>query len=364
MKRTVLSIAYPLTQVGPEAVGGSEQVLTMLDRAITEVGHQSLVIAGAGSRIAGKLIPSPLSDGPLDDSVRRWGQQVHQQLIRETLANYSVDLVHMHSLDFHTYLPGYSVPVLATLHLPPDWYPPSIFEIKRQRFYMNCVSSSQQRCCPDIPALLPYVTNGIDVDSFSMRRSAKRSYALAMGRICPEKGFHFAISAAKKARTDLILAGQVFPYEFHHNYFQKEIEPRLDHRRRFIGPAGPSAKRRLLADARCLLIPSTVAETSSLVAMEALASGTPVIAFRSGALPEIVEHGRTGFLVSDAAEMAEAIHAAGELDPDACRAAARTRFSSTEMIRRYFEIYDQIGLKAGVEHWERTRPCASWLVAW
>jgi glycosyltransferase involved in cell wall biosynthesis len=345
-------------------VGGSEQILTMLDRALTEAGHRSVVIAAKGSRVAGTLLESPAANGPLDDSVRRWGQQVHQQLIREALANYSVDLVHMHSLDFHTYLPGYSVPVLATLHLPPDWYPPTIFEIKRQRFYMNCVSSSQQRCCPPIPPLLPYVTNGIDTESFTLRPNARRNYALAMGRICPEKGFHFAISAAKKARTDLILAGQVFPYEFHQNYFRTEIQPQLDSRRRFIGPAGFSAKRRLLSDARCLLIPSTVAETSSLVAMEALASGTPVIAFRSGALPEIVEHGRTGFLVSDAAEMADAIHAAASLDPEACRAAARTRFSSAEMIRRYFEIYDQIALKADVEHWERTRPCASWLVAW
>src|SRR5207249_5576489 len=129
----------------------------------------------------------------------------------------------------------------------------------------------------------------------------------ALGRICPEKGFHFALQAAKMARADLLLAGQVFPYASHVEYFESKIVPRLDERRQFVGPVGFHRKKRLLSKAKCLLVPSTVNETSSLVAMEALAAGTPVIAFPSGALPEIVEHGRTGYLVSDVKEMAQAI---------------------------------------------------------
>lgn len=363
MKRTVLSIAYPLTEVGPEAVGGSEQVLTILDRALTEAGHQSLVIAAEGSEVSGTLIPSPRFKRKLDDSIRRWGQQVHMQLVRETLARYPVDLVHMHSLDFHEYLPGYRVPVLATLHLPPDWYPQHIFESRGPQYFLNCVSSSQQRHCPPCDALLPYIPNGVDVSRFGVN-AAKRTFVLAMGRICPEKGFHFALDAARKARAEMVLAGQVFPYAFHQDYFKKDILPRLDQRRRFVGPAGFGQKRRLLSQARCLLVPSTVAETSSLVAMEALASGTPVIAFRSGALPEIVEHGRTGFLVSDTKEMAEAIPLASKLDPEACRHAAATRFSAAQMIRRYFDTYEHILEKTLDAQEIRVRPGTSWLVAW
>jgi glycosyltransferase involved in cell wall biosynthesis len=129
-------------------------------------------------------------------------------------------------------------------------------------------------------------------------------------------------------------------------FFQREIVPRLDGSRRFIGPVGFARKRRLLTAARCLLIPSLAPETSSLVAMEALACGTPIIAFPSGALPEIVEHGRTGFLVRDEQEMAEAIGAAGTLEPENCRMAARERFSIGRTIERYLELYRQLAGRA------------------
>jgi glycosyltransferase involved in cell wall biosynthesis len=91
-----------------------------------------------------------------------------------------------------------------------------------------------------------------------------------------------------------------------------------------------------------VLVPSLAPETSSLVAMEALACGTPVIAFPAGALPEIVEHGRTGFIVQGEAEMAEAIHAAARIEPEVCRAAARARFSLERTVERYFALYRQL----------------------
>jgi glycosyltransferase involved in cell wall biosynthesis len=362
MGYNVLSIAYPLTSVGPDAVGGSEQILTLLDGALTKAGHRSIVIAAAGSRVRGTLIPSPKANGCLDDRLRRSGQQAHRELIAETLERFSVDLIHMHSLDFHSYMPDSTIPVLATLHLPPDWYPRWIFRHKRAHFHLNCVSSSQQRSCPSSSSLLPYIPNGVDVHRFD-RKSAKQNYVLALGRICPEKGFHFALQAARMARRDLILAGEVFPYAAHQRYFKSKIAPLIDNRRRYIGPVGFARKRTLLAQARCVLITSTVAETSSLVAMEALAAGTPVVAFGSGALPEIIEHGRNGFLVRDVEEMAEAIERAGDLDPEACRYAARSRFSADHMIQRYFGVYEQIIAKAKDPWADRRSSRVSWLVA-
>jgi glycosyltransferase involved in cell wall biosynthesis len=229
----------------------------------------------------------------------------------------------------------------VTLHLPPDWYPPDIFRPTRPDTWLQCVSASQLRNCPPSPALLPHIDNGVPLEDFETC-VGKRNYALALGRICPEKGFHLALDAAAEAGSPLILAGEIFHYREHEAYFQQELLPRLDHRsRRFIGPAGLARKRRLLTGARCLLAPSLVPETSSLVAMEALACGTPVVAFPSGALPEIVEHGRTGFLVEGAREMAQAIRHVHEIRPEACRAAARERFSAERMIGQYLSLYQR-----------------------
>jgi len=188
---------------------------------------------------------------------------------------------------------------------------------------------------------------------------------LALGRICPEKGFHFAIDAAKKAGVEFILGGEVFPYASHQEYFRKKIVPRLDKRRRFIGPVGFNTKRQLLLQAKCLLIPSTVQETSSLVAMEALAAGTPGIAFASGALPEIVDHGKTGYLVSNTREMAKAIGAIDKIDCEECRRSAHRRFSAEKMWQGYEQAYRRI-ISAKSTDYEQARATSatSWLVNW
>jgi glycosyltransferase involved in cell wall biosynthesis len=175
-----------------------------------------------------------------------------------------------------------------------------------------------------------------------LQKHARRNFCLALGRICPEKGYHLALGAAQRAGVPLLLAGEVFGYPSHQEYFQSEIVPRLNGMRRFIGPAGFARKRRLLSAARCLLIPSLAAETSSLVAMESLACGTPVVAFHAGALEEIIEHGKTGFLVSDEQEMGAAILDVEKLDPEVCRMVARREFSSERMIARYLDLYARL----------------------
>ena len=121
-----------------------------------------------------------------------------------------------------------------------------------------------------------------------------------------------------------------------------KIRPRLGGNVRFLGPLGLAPKRRLLAAARCLVVPSRIAETSSLVAMEALACGTPVVAFRAGALPDLIAHGRTGFLVSDVHGMAQALRDVEAIDPAECRREAERRFSSEPMISRYLDLYRQL----------------------
>ena len=173
-------------------------------------------------------------------------------------------------------------------------------------------------------------------------RLSRRGFALNLGRICPEKNQHQALEAGSLAGMPVLLGGQVFPYEAHERYWREAVLPRLAPPHRFLGPLGFARKRRLLTAARCLLVPSRIAETGSLVAMEALACGTPVVAFPNGALADVVEHGRTGFLVHDVREMADAIGAAVSIDPEVCRETARRRFSAARMVRSYLDLYRRL----------------------
>src|SRR4051812_13419927 len=123
MRLTVLSIGYPLAPIGPDAAGGSEQILAQLDARLVRDGHTSVVIACQGSRATGRLIEIPLDASQLDDQVRAAAQPIYRAAIRDAMARWNFDAIHMHSLDFHQYLPPEGPPVLVTLHLPPDWYP-------------------------------------------------------------------------------------------------------------------------------------------------------------------------------------------------------------------------------------------------
>jgi glycosyltransferase involved in cell wall biosynthesis len=345
MRLAVLSVAYPMAPCGPDAAGGAEQVLTRLDRALVSAGHTSVVVACEGSRVEGTLIAIPQTAGVIDEAAQRSAHTQTRAAIAEATARRRFDVVHLHGVDFHAYLPAEGPPALVTLHLPPSWYSPSVFAPPRRDTWLVCVSRSQRAACPRSAALLEPIANGVEVEALAVR-ATKRKFALALGRICPEKGYHIALDAAKAAGMPLVLAGELFRYPLYEDYFAREIAPRLDARRRFIGPVGWARKRRLLAMARCLVVPSLVPETSSLVAMEALASGTPVIAHRSGALPEVVEHGRTGFLVDGVAEIAEAMRRAPEIDSEACRSAARERFTAERMCAEYLALYRRLSARA------------------
>lgn len=192
---TVMNVAYPLAPVGRDAVGGAEQVLWQLDRALTAAGHRSIVVACQGSKTAGTLLQTPLPDGPFNEATREFTAEHHRKAINDGLSRWPVDLVHFHGVDFYRYLPPAGPPLLVTLHLPPHWYPQDIFQLQRPRTFLHCVSASQRHACPPCANLLDDIGNSAPQELFSASH-AKRKYALALGRICPEKGFHIALESS------------------------------------------------------------------------------------------------------------------------------------------------------------------------
>ena len=348
MPLTVLSIAFPFAPVGPGAVGGSEQVLSDIDAALVSAGHRSVVVACEGSETRGELYPVPLSiNERLDDEARRRCREQFQATIDRVLRSNDIDVIHMHGMDFDQYSLSPNIPVVVTLHMPIDWYERNMWDRFPGRVQFVCVSESQRQTCPQsLREDVTVVLNGVELPAFD-DAGPKQDYAIALGRICPEKNFHEALEAGTLAKTRVLLGGQVFPYEEHQRYFNEKIQPLLavdgkDVKHEFLGPIGAARRQQLLAQARCLLHPTLAPETSSLVAMEALAAGTPVIAYRSGALTEIVEDGVTGLLVNGVEEMAEAIRRVDAISPAACRSAAERRFSVRNMVRGYFDLYEQM----------------------
>jgi glycosyltransferase involved in cell wall biosynthesis len=315
-------------------------VLSLLDGDVVDAGHRSIVVACAGSTCAGELVPLPAVPSAIDEAAGERARSAVRAALDEVLAREPVDVVHLHGLDFDSYLPPPGPPVLVTLHLPLSWYAPGALRPARPDTHLHAVGAAQRAGAPDDLQLLGDIPNGVRLDLF---RSAPVHDlpALCLGRLCPEKGFDLALEAAARVGLPLDVGGALFPYPEHVAWFEARLRPRLDATRRWLGPLGLEAKVARLARARCLVVPSLVPETASLVAMEALASGTPVVASRLGALPDLVEDGRTGLLVppGDVDALADALTRIDTLDPADCRAAAEARCSAERTVAAYLARY-------------------------
>ncbi|AWK86968.1 glycosyltransferase [Azospirillum thermophilum] len=199
------------------------------------------------------------------------------------------------------------------------------------------------RDAPPAAPLLPPIEIGVAVDRLYIR-IPKRNFVVGLGSVDPDSGFDLALEAAHASDMQLVLSGEVPATAEARSYFQDVIRPRLDQRRRFLGPIGFARKRWMLGAARCLISPRRSVEPTSLAALEALACGTPVVGYPAGPLPGIVEPGVTGFLAEDVEGFVKAVEAAATIDPDACRAAARTRHSIDVMAERYLTLYDDLAM--------------------
>ncbi|MEZ0314930.1 MAG: glycosyltransferase [Myxococcota bacterium] len=344
----ILNVADPRSTIAPCAVDGSEQLIKTLDSALAREGHSSRVVARFGTAVRGVLYPLPLIGGRHASTALVKAQECIKRAIDKALRESAVDVIHVHSAEALQCLPDVALPTFLTLHQPLADYPEELFENAGKRLELVCVSEDQRRRFgrDDVP--LDIIPLGVELQRFAPR-AAKQSYAVLMGPIFPASGIELALRAARAAGVAVRLSGQVLPVAEHEEYFDQVILPLLDDERQFIGPLDGAGRRELLARARVLMVPSQFDAATSIHVMESLASGTPVIATRRGALASLVEDGITGWLADDVEAMAVALRRIDEISGAACRAAAEDRFDVRRTRGAYLARYTRarLGKPAG-----------------
>jgi glycosyltransferase involved in cell wall biosynthesis len=245
------------------------------------------------------------------------------------------DLIHSH-YDFMalTYSHLVNTPVLTTIH---GFSSPKIMPVYRKYRDGYFVSISESDRAPGLNYLAT-VYNGIDLALYPLQQSPG-DQLIFLGRIHPDKGVHLAIAVARLSGLPLLIAGIIQDKE----YFRKQVEPYLDDRDiRYIGPVDVAGKNELFSQARALLHLNTIPERFGLVLAEANAAGVPVIAMNLGSCREVIEDGKTGFLVNGVNEAVEALKRVHEIDRAACRSRVQKCFSIETMVEAYERVYGRI----------------------
>jgi len=342
--RPPLKIAQiaPLEEaVPPLLYGGTERVVAHLADALVELGQDVTLFASGDARTSAKLVPARDQALRLDPTPLKSHVAAHLAMLHEVRARADdFDVLHFHVdlLHFPLFEP-IAERTLTTLHGRLDLSDLSEFYERWPMFSLVSISNSQRRPLPHANWLAT-VYHGIPPQQFTPS-TAHRGYLAFLGRISPEKCPDRAIEIARRADIPLKIAAKVDPAD--EVYFHKVVEPLLDHPLvDFVGEVGDDDKNEILRNAAALVFPIDWPEPFGLVMIEAMACGTPVIASAVGSVPEIVEDGVTGFVVTSIDEAVAAVARIDTLDRARVRATFERRFSATTMARNYLGLYDRL----------------------
>ena len=325
--------------VPPKLYGGTERVVSFLTEELVAMGHDVTLFASGDSITKARLIPAWPQALRLDPTIRD-ALAPHMLLMEEVyrLAD-EFDILHFHNDYFPASLfSRQPVPFVTTLHgrLDLGELNPVYAGLPQQN--LVSISTSQRRPLPE-GNFIGTVHHGLPADLLRPMPVAQ-DYVAFLGRICPEKRPDRAIRIAAGAGETLRLAAKVDRVDA--EYFSTQIEPMLGAGATLIGEIGDAAKSAFLSGAKALLMPIDWPEPFGLVMIEAMACGTPVIAYNHGSVPEIIEDGVTGFIVDNENEAIEALKRIHTLDRNAVRARFEERFSARRMAQDYLDLYESL----------------------
>ncbi len=330
-------------RVPPKKYGGTERMIHALTEELVKRGHDVTLFATSDSLISAKLVsvfPRGLREANIKDpyGANYWTMLNIGNVYKR---QHEFDIIHDHNVNFS--LPTAilaETPVVMTLH--------GAVNINNRRYleglnnnknpFFVSISHAQTTPLPNLN-YAGNVHHGLDIQGYPFS-SESDDYLLFVGRISPEKGVDQAIEAAEFLNKRLIIAAKVDPSDYF--YFKKQIEPRLSDQIRWVGEVDQEERNRLMSRAYAFLHPVSWREPFGLTLIEAMACGCPVIGFRRGSIPEIVKHGKTGFVVEDTGEMIEYIPKVGSIKRDVCRKYALNYFNAQRMTDEYEEIYEKV----------------------
>ncbi len=337
----IAQVAPLFESVPPRLYGGTERVVSYLTEELVRQGHEVTLFASGDSETSARLVPGcpqALWEAP----GCRETLPHHVRLVElVTLEAHRFDLIHFH-LDYVHFpaLCRLPCPTVTTLHgrlHPPDQE--ALFA-SYPEVPLVSISDDQRRPIPGANWRAT-VHHGMPLDIQTFRE-APGSYLAFLGRISPEKGLDKAIEIARRAGLPLRVAAKIYPEE--RAYYEAEIAPllRASPWVEFVGEVGGAAKDAFLGNAHALLFPIDWDEPFGLVMIEAMACGTPIIAFRRGSVPEVMVDGVTGFVVTGVPEAVEALSRVPSLGRRACRRVFEERYTSARMARDYLAVYREL----------------------
>ncbi len=353
-----IAILAPVSwPVPPDSYGPWEQVCANLCEGLVGMGHQVTLFAAAGSRTSARLVvtvPHPFSLWPAEqlgmeqqlDPVSgllvgppdfRALEQNHIATCMEWVRDGDFDVIHSH-LHVHAIVFSRLVdcPLVTTLH-GSAWVR-SMHEIldRYKDAPFVSISDAERKFKPDLNYVAT-VYNGIDLNRYELG-DRKEDYLLFSGRFAPEKGAGDAVQIALRAGMALKMAGLIEPR--YQEYYDQQIKPHVDGKNvEYVGLLSQEELVPLYQRARALLCPIHWAEPFGLVGVEAMACGTPMLGAAKGALPEIIEEGRTGFLFESIDQAVEQVGRVSDLAPADCRRSVEARFSASVMAAGYEAVY-------------------------